>query len=75
LAFQVGQAAEGEQQKPGPPKKKQCAKTNLNKAQQRRPSVSSSHELWLAERTVPAHQDRMIFGFSTLGLSKAFIQI
>jgi len=74
LAFQVGQAAQGEHKKPGPPKK-QCAKTNLNKAQQRRPSVSSSHELWLAERTVPAHQDRMIFGFSTLGLSKAFTQI
>ena len=74
LAFQVGQAAQGEQQKPGPPKKK-CAKTNLNKKQQRRPSVSSSHELWLSEHTVPAHQDRMIFGFSTLGLSKAFTQI
>jgi hypothetical protein len=33
LAFQVGQAAQGEQQKPGPPKNN-AQKTNLNKAQQ-----------------------------------------
>ena len=74
VAFQVEQAGQGEQQKPGPPQK-QCTQTNLNKAWQRRPLVSSFHELWLAQHTVPAHQDRLIFGFSTLGLGKAFTEI
>ena len=65
LAFQVGPAAQGEQQKPGPPQKNNTQKTNLNKAQQHRPLLSKFHELRLSAHTVPAYPDRKMLGFST----------